>query len=59
MNGEKIEVNQDELIKATTKIMDFCQKEGMAELLAYMAMISITNTMEETLGFGYKRRTNG
>lgn len=55
---EKIEVDQDELIKATTEIMVFCQDKGIDELTAYMAMISITNTMEETLGFGYKRNTN-
>lgn len=58
MNEEKIEVDQSELIDAATKIMDFCQTEGMKELLAYMAMISITNTMEETLGYGYKRKSD-
>lgn len=59
MNSEKnIEIAQEELVSAIEKIMKFCQQNGMSELMAYMAMISITNTMEETLGFGYQRRTD-
>lgn len=52
-------VQQEDLIKAVKKIMDFCQEEDMTELLAYMAMISITSTMEEELGFNHKRRQDG
>lgn len=55
--SDEIEVNEDELKKATCDLMDFCQAQGMTELLAYMAMTYITKTMEETLGFGSKRRT--
>jgi len=39
---EKIEVDKDELIKATTDLMDWCQSQGMSELLAYMAMTTLT-----------------
>jgi len=52
------EVDQHELIQATSDIMAFCQEQGMTELLAYMAMTYITKTMEEKLGFGSERRTN-
>lgn len=51
------EIDRQDLIDATQSIMDFCQGKGMSELLAYMAMITITKTMEETLGFGSARRT--
>lgn len=52
----EIEIDKEELISATAKIMDFCQEQGMDELLAYMAMINITKTMEEISGFRYKRK---
>lgn len=58
MTNESVEVNKDDLIKATVALMDFCQAEGMPELLAYMAMITITHTMEEQLGFGNKRKSD-
>jgi hypothetical protein len=54
----KILVNQEDLVAATTKLMDFCQQEGISELLAYMAMITITKSMEENLGFGTERRVD-
>ena len=50
------EVNRDDLVEAVKKIMAFCRGENMTELVAYLAMISITNTMEEQLGFGYERK---
>lgn len=58
MRKEKeIQVDENELILAVGRIMAFCQSNGMSELVAYMAMISITKTMEEKLGFGlYERK---
>lgn len=54
----KITIDEDDLKRAVAFIMISCQEEGIAELTAYMAMITITNEMEEKLGFGYKRRVD-
>lgn len=54
---EKIEVYKEHIIKAAEMILAFCETQELDELLAYMAMISITHTMEEKFGFGNKRRT--
>lgn len=51
----QIEVDEIRITDAVGSIMDHCQTKGFSELESYIAMIHITNTMEETLGFGYKR----
>ncbi len=52
---DPVKVEQSRIEAAVSHIMVSCQAKGFSELEAYMAMITITNTMEETLGFGYKR----
>lgn len=54
---ENIEVYKEHIIKAVEMILAFCETQEMNEILAYMAMISITHAMEEKFGFGNKRRT--
>lgn len=56
MSEGRIEVNQSELIKATTDILNFCQDTGISELISYMAMVHIMKTMEKVNGFWHEQR---
>jgi hypothetical protein len=53
-----IEVDEARLIEVTEALMDFCQEREFDELISYMAMVTITKAMEETLGFSNKRKIN-
>lgn len=57
MNKE-VSVKQEKIEEAVSIIMSTLQDHGYDELTAYMAMISITNAMEEKLGLGYERKKN-
>lgn len=58
MERDPIKFTDEEMAEAVTKIMEFCQEEGMTEQMAYVAMMGICLTMEEQLGFGFQQRSD-
>ena len=58
MIKERIEVDEDEVIKAVKIIVKTLETEGIDELVAYMAMIHVTKAMEDVNGFGHEQKAD-